>query len=103
MRALFAYGLEAAVTAALFSGGLIALTAVHSGAAMGEQAALVSVDRTNKGDRLFLATTSKAKTKVSLSVVAPQLPPMRPPFGCDPAFSSFADPARAHIYKRCAA
>jgi hypothetical protein len=31
------------------------------------------------------------------------VPLKRVPVGCDPAFSPFADPALAHIYKRCMA
>jgi hypothetical protein len=60
----------------------------------------VTVDRTNKGDRLPYASTSNATPPPN---VAAPTPPKRPPLGCDPAFSPVADPARALIYLRCMA
>ena len=65
------------------------------GAASAAQHA-VSVNRTNKGDRLPLAL--KRTSNVSPPAVAVK---SRPPVGCDPAFSGVADPARAHIFGRC--
>jgi len=65
----------------------------------GEQTASVSVDRTNKGDRLPYALSSKTHVNSSLLTKTPK----RLPLGCDSAFSSLADPTRANIYKRCTA
>ena len=65
------------------------------GAASAAQLA-VSVNRTNKGDRLPLAL--KRTSNVSSPAVAVK---SQPPVGCDPAFSRVADPARAHIFGRC--
>jgi hypothetical protein len=63
--------------------------------------ALVSVNRVNKGDRLTQAPTDRlSHNSTSMEVVVPL---KRVPLGCDPAFSPFADPALAHIYKRCMA
>ncbi len=53
----------------------------------------VSVNRTNKGDRLPLKHTSAVSWAVAVKA--------RLPVGCDPAFSRVADPARAHIFGRC--
>lgn len=53
----------------------------------------VSVNRTNKGDRLPLKRTSAVSLAVGVKA--------HPPVGCDPAFSRVADPARAHIFGRC--
>lgn len=68
-----------------------------------ERAALVSVDRTNKGDRLPYTSISKMHASSSRVTTTPQATPQRLPLGCDPAFSSLADPTRANIYKRCTA
>ena len=83
-----------AVAGGLTVTGLAA--AVHgAGAASGTQLEIVSVNRTNKGDRLPLVSehTSKASTVVTTL--------SRPPVGCDPAFSRAADPKRSHIFGRC--
>jgi len=69
----------------------------------GGHAALVSVDRANKGDRLPDALSPKTHANRSLVTTTPQTPPQQSPLGCDAAFSSLADPTRAHIYKRCMA
>lgn len=68
-----------------------------------QRAALVSVDRTNKSDRLPDTSISKTHANSSLLTTTPQATPRRLPLGCDPAFSSLADPTRANIYKRCTA
>jgi hypothetical protein len=73
------------------------MTAPNTGG--GQQAASVSVDRANKGDRLPYALSSKTHVNNSLLTTTPKGLPL----GCDPAFSSLADPKRAHIYKRCTA
>jgi hypothetical protein len=63
--------------------------------------ATVSVNRVNKGDRLIQTSTDRpSHNSTSIEVVVPH---KRVPLGCDPAFSPFADPALAHIYKRCMA
>jgi hypothetical protein len=61
----------------------------------------VSVNRVNKGDRLTQRSIDRpSHNSTSIEVVVPH---KRVPLGCDPAFSPFADPALAHIYKRCMA
>ncbi len=103
MGLAFAYFKEIIVAAGLVfatAGVVAAVTA--PGSARGEQAAFVSVDRANKGDRLPYASTSQTHVNSSLLTPTPQAPPKRPPVGCDAAFSSVADPTQAHIYKRCA-
>jgi hypothetical protein len=61
----------------------------------------VSVNRVNKGDRLSPSSVDRlSHNSTSMESVVPL---KRVPFGCDPAFSPFADPALAHIYKRCMA
>jgi hypothetical protein len=67
-----------------------------AGAALNTQADIVSVDRTNKGNRLPLAP--KHTSTVSSPVVTTL---SRPPIGCEPAFSRAADPKRSHIFGRC--
>jgi hypothetical protein len=63
--------------------------------------ATVSVNRVNKGDRLIQTSTDRpSHNSTSIEVVVPH---KRVPLGCDPAFSPFADPALAHVYKRCMA
>ena len=75
--------------------------------ARGEQAVSVSVsvsvDRANKGDRLPYASRSKTHVNSPFLATTPQVLPKRPPLGCDPAFSSVANPAQARIYRRCLA
>jgi hypothetical protein len=71
--------------------------AVHgAGAASSIQSDTVSVDHTHKGDRLLPAP--KDISTVSSPVVTTLL---RPPIGCEPAFSRVADPKRSHIFGRC--
>jgi hypothetical protein len=67
-----------------------------AGAALSTQHDIVSVDRTHKGDRLPLAP--RYTSTVSSPVVTTLL---RPPIGCEPAFSRAADPKRSHIFGRC--
>ena len=62
---------------------------------------VISVNRVNKGDRLTRTSTSRpSHNSTSIEVVVPH---KRVPLGCDLAFSPFADPALAHIHKRCMA
>jgi hypothetical protein len=62
---------------------------------------LVSVNRVNKGDRL--SPSSIDRLSYNSTSTESVVPLKRVPLGCDPAFSPFADPALAHIYKRCMA
>jgi len=55
----------------------------------------IVVDRTHKSDRLPLRRALSSQHGVSL--------PKTMPLGCDPVFSPIADPAAAHIFRRCAA
>jgi hypothetical protein len=84
-------------------------TAMMNGPAVGEASGpgisvlaverLVSVNRVNKGDRLSQAPTGRLPhSPPSTEAVNP---PKHVPLGCDPAFSPFADPGRANVYKRC--
>ncbi len=82
--------------------GFLAVATTPVGA-RGEQAVSVSVDRSNKGDRLPYASRSKTHVNSPFLATTPQVLPKRPPLGCDPAFSSVADPAQARIYRRCLA
>jgi hypothetical protein len=59
----------------------------------------VTVDRTNKGDRLPQASPPEQSS--SSLVPAKPTSPKRVPIGCEPAFSPVADPAGAHIFLRC--
>ena len=88
-------GLVAAAAAVGLIAGAFPAAVSTPGAASTAQHA-VSVNRTNKGDRLPL--TLKRTSNVSSPAVAVK---SRPPVGCDPAFSRVADPARAHIFGRC--
>ena len=61
--------------------------------------AAVSVNRIIKGDRLPVAPVIKPKQHDS----TPAEKPVRKPamLGCEPAFSPFAEPTRAHIISHC--
>ena len=104
MRVAFAFFRAIIIAAGLtcvIAGALMALTA--SSGARSQQTAPVFVDRTNKSDQFPYASRSQPRVNSSLSTTTPQVSPKRPPFGCDAAFSSAADPTQAHIYKRCMA
>ena len=79
-----------AIAVGLFAGAFPAVVSTPGVARTAQQT--VSVNRTNKGDRLLLKRTS---TVPAMAVKA------QPPVGCDPAFSRVADPARAHFFGRC--
>jgi hypothetical protein len=58
----------------------------------------ISVNRTNKADRLESVVAKSSPT------TAPQHSSMsvgRRPIGCDPAFSPLAEPARKQFFGRC--
>jgi hypothetical protein len=74
----------------------LAAAVTGAGAALSAQRDTVSVDRTNKSDRLPLVTEHTP------TVPSPAVTTLsRPPMGCESAFSRVADPARAHIFGRC--
>ena len=104
MRDAFASFKEIIVIAGLayVIAGILAVATIPVDA-RGEQAVSVSVDRANKGDRLPYASRSKTHVNSPFLATTPQVLPKRPPLGCDPAFSSVADPAQARIYRRCLA
>ncbi len=89
-----------ALTSCLVVAGCSAMSA--PGDADAEHTAPVSVNRTNKGDRLPSVATAKLFSRSAPSPAAFSTR-QRPPLGCDPAFSPIADPARAGVYRRCAA
>jgi hypothetical protein len=60
---------------------------------------LVSVNRTNKGDRLNLISIYRRSNNSTSAGMGVRETPA--PFACDPAFSPIAYPARANIYNRC--
>ena len=100
MRVAFAHFKTLIIAAGLVfmtAGALPPMTAPNGSG--GEHAAMVSADRANKGDRLPYALSPKAHVNSPLLTTTPK----RFPLGCDPAFSSIADPTRAHIYERCTA
>jgi hypothetical protein len=86
-------GLLVAGAAGLFAIGGFTLATTGAGPALSAQASVISVDRTNKSDRL-----PAAQKPVPTSIITTLA---RPPVGCEPAFSRTADPARAHIFGRC--
>jgi hypothetical protein len=81
-----------AIAVGLVAGAFPAVMSTPGAAKTAQQT--VSVNRTNKGDRLPL----KRNSTVSLPAVGVK---PQPPVGCDPVFSRVADPARAHIFGRC--
>ena len=85
-----------ATVGCLLSGSFVAAAVSYSGAATSEQTGDVSVNRTNKGDRLPSGVTLRHTPTLSSPAV-----PAAPPTGCDPAFSRVAEPRRAHIFGRC--
>lgn len=55
----------------------------------------IVVDRVHKTDRLPIHRANSSQNGLSL--------PKTVPLGCDTTFSPIADPAVAHIFRRCAA
>jgi hypothetical protein len=100
-RSAFKKTVAVPVLGCLIGGACGAVSA--PGAPKSDQARLVFVNRVNKRDQLPVMSTSTIELKsLSLTTTSPARG-KRPPFGCDPAFSSIADPIHAHVYKRCAA
>lgn len=57
----------------------------------------------NGHDRQPHETIVEKNRSLSPSTETSPAPTRRVPLGCDPSFSPVADPARAHIYRRCIA
>ena len=100
MRWILNCGLKETIGAVVLSyfiaegvGAMTALTFVEN-----SKAGAISVNRTYKGDRLQQAQIHR-QSATEPNIIRPS--PTRAPLGCDPAFSSVADPARAHIFMRC--
>jgi hypothetical protein len=79
------------------AGGIGAVMALDAN--QSDRPVSISVDRTNKGDRLSTVSTAKARVNAPATTVSRTAPPL----GCDPAFSKVAEPQKAHIFGRCAA
>jgi len=90
--------IAAALLLSCFIAGII--TALTSPVTASNAAPAVSVNRTLKGDRLPMATPV---TKPNQHDSTPAEKPARAPamLGCEPAFSPFAEPTRAHIISHC--
>jgi hypothetical protein len=103
MGPLFVFDLRATAAVVLVScliaGGFCAVAA--AGLAQNDKTVIVSVDRTNKGDRLPRSAGLMREPTSSLPTVSALR--RKVPLGCDPAFSSAADPEHAGIFGRCAA
>jgi hypothetical protein len=93
-RAVVALGLVSCITAALAA-------STSPGSVGIEQRMFTTVDRANKSDRLPSATLTLTFGNRLLSNPLARASQKGPPSGCDPAFSVFANPERASIYKRC--
>lgn len=102
MHRAFAFSLKGTVTAVILSGFIAAGVAeLNSPSVAGNAEAItISINRTHKGDRLPQRSLPHHPTSSTSPEMVPA-PPKRVPLGCDPAFSPVADPARAHIFKRC--
>ena len=89
------------VVAALLTSCFIAgiITALTSPVTASNAVPAISVNRILKGDRLPVAPVTKTKQHDS----TPAEKPVRKPamVGCEPAFSPFAEPTRAHIISHC--
>jgi hypothetical protein len=105
MRGVFASAFKETVAVVvlgcLIGGAYGAVTA--PGSPKSDETLLVSVNRANKRDQLPVIPTSTIHlNSSSLTAMSPAWRKL-PPLGCDPAFSSIADPIHARVYKRCAA
>ena len=61
-----------------------------------DRTASITVNRANKGDQLQASPAAQSRSPAAARTG-------RPPFGCDPLFSSIAEPAQTRIYHRCTA
>jgi hypothetical protein len=59
------------------------------------------VNRTHKGDRIVQMSAVRQPSNLFAAPEAVPASTQRMLPGCEPAFSSVADPLRAHIYRRC--
>jgi hypothetical protein len=91
--------LAAAVLTLFIAGGVGAMTSPDI--ANNAPSTTNSVNRTNKGDQLPRVSTARQPPQDTISTEVTPRSSIRAPLCCDPAFSPVADPARAHIYKRC--
>lgn len=57
----------------------------------------------NRHDRQTQESVVEKNRRLSPSTETSPAPTRPVPLGCDPSFSPVADPARAHIYRRCIA
>ena len=105
MRASFNQKCMAAIGFLLFCsiGACVASAASAPGATAGttQTESVININRINKGDRLTPSLIQQAQRKFAPLAEGAKANMQRPPLGCDPAFSSVADPGRAGIYKRC--
>jgi len=91
----FGYSPKLIGAAVLVSGLIAGSVCAATTSAVRVQTSTDIVNRINKGDRLpqaFNARQDQPKLSSSSTKV---------PFGCDPAFSSVADPERGRIFGRC--
>src|ERR1700740_676399 len=104
MIRLFPYSLKQASVVAVLGcaivGGIAAIDAPRAG---NDQTVVVSVNRTNKGDKLLSVAKPATQVNNGASATTPPTTPKGPPLGCAPLFSSIADPVKARLYyRRCA-
>ncbi len=101
----YAYSLKrAGAVAALGCLIITGIAATDSPRASNDPSVLITVNRTNKGDRLSSAAALAPRLKELPAAGKLSAPPNGPPLGCDPLFSPIADPAKARLYyRRCAA
>jgi hypothetical protein len=89
-----------AVLGCAIVGGVAAIDAPRAG---NDQTVVVSVNRTNKGDKLMSVAKPAAQLNNVSSAAKLTTTPKGPPLGCDPLFSPIADPVKARLYyRRCA-
>jgi hypothetical protein len=103
MAGLFPQGLRQASAITVLGCFIVGAVAAMASPGVGsDHPVSVSVNRTNKGDRLPSAAKAAAHFNTSSSAIKLSAPPKGPPLGCDPLFSSITDPAKARLYyRRC--
>jgi hypothetical protein len=91
------------VLASVIIGSLIAMSMSAIGAgviAQDSRTPKVSVNRTNKADRLVQSSAARVSQRAFRAVqMFPALE--RVPLGCEPAFSTITDPRLEKIFGRC--
>jgi hypothetical protein len=101
MRCISSFYIKRTIAAVLLScfiaGGVSAMT--KPAVTERNEPITISVNRTQKGDRLK-ASRGQQHPNDSKTI---SVPPKRVPLGCDPAFSPVAAPQFAHIFGRCIA